>query len=166
MTAIRNSIFSGLAFGILLGLFLAALFEPLYALAVGLFSGFVFGTMMYFFLTSKSVKKQTQIENLNGQTVVRSGGANHFIKAEAVGGKLYLLEDRLHFKSHHFNTQNHELIINLLQIKEVSFYNTLGFFPNGLAVTTNDGQTEKFVVNNRKLWKEEIEKALNFQKRH
>lgn len=109
-------------------------------------------------MTSKTVKKQTQIENLDDKPIVRSGRANHFINGEAVGGKLYLLTDKLQFQSHGFNIQNHGQIIDLEQIREVSFYNTLGLIPNGLAVTTLDGQTQKFVVNGRRLWKEEIEK--------
>jgi hypothetical protein len=158
MTEIRNSILAGLAFGLLFGLFLAARFDTHYALIAGPISGLAFGTAIYFFVTSKTVKRQTQIENLDGKPIIRSGGANHFINGEAVGGKLYLLADKLQFQSHGFNIQNHGQIIGIEQIKEVSFYNTLGLVPNGLAITTLDGQTEKFVVGNRRLWKEEIEK--------
>jgi hypothetical protein len=158
MTEIRNAILAGLAFGLLLGLFFAVRFDTHYALIAGPVSGLAFGTALYFFVTSKTVKKQTQIANLDGKPIIRSGGANHFINGEAVGGKLYLLTDKLQFQSHSFNIQNHGQIIDLEQIKEVSFYNTLGLIPNGLAVTTLDGQTEKFVVNGRRLWKEEIEK--------
>jgi len=158
MTEIRNSILAGLAFGLLLGLFFAIRFDTHYALIAGPISGLAFGTILYFFVTSKTVKRQTQIENLDGKPIIRSGGANHFINGEAVGGKLYLLTDKLQFQSHSFNIQNHGQIIDLEQIKEVSFYNTLGLIPNGLAVTTLSGQTEKFVVNGRRLWKEEIEK--------
>lgn len=158
MTEIKNSILAGLAFGILFGFFLAFRFDTSYALIAGPISGLAFGAVLYFFVTSKTVKKQTQIENLDGNPIIRSGGANHFINGEAVGGKLYLLTDKLQFQSHSFNIQNHGQIINLQVIKEVSFYNTLGLIPNGLSITTMNGQTEKFVVNDRQLWKEEIEK--------
>ena len=158
MTEIKNSILVGLAFGLLLGLFFAVRFDTHYALIAGPISGLAFGAALYFFVTSKTVKKQTQIENLEGKPIVRSGGANHFINSEAVGGKLYLLKDKLQFQSHGFNIQNHGQIIDLEQIKEVSFYNTLGLIPNGLAITTLDGQTEKFIVGGRRLWKKGIEK--------
>jgi hypothetical protein len=158
MTEIRNSILAGLAFGLLFGLFLAVRFDTSYAIIAGPISGLAFGTTLYFFVTSKTVKRQTQIKNHGGKPVLHSGGANHFINGEAVGGKLYLLTDKLHFQSHGFNIQNHGQIIDIEQIKEVGFYNTLGLIPNGLSITTLGGQTEKFVVNNRKLWKEEIEK--------
>lgn len=158
MTEIRNSILAGIAFGILFGLFLAVRFDTSYALIAGPISGIAFGTALYFFVTSKTFKKQTQIENVDGKPIIRSGRANHFINGEAVGGKLYLLTDKLQFQSHSFNIQNHGQIIELQEIKEVSFYNTLGLIPNGLSITTLDGQTEKFVVNGRQLWKEKIEK--------
>lgn len=158
MTEIRNSILAGLAFGLLMGLFFAVLFGTHYALIAGPISGLAFGTLLYLFVTSKTVNKQTQIENLDGKPIVRSGSANQFINGIAVGGKLYLLTDRLQFQSHGFNAQDHGQIIDLKQINVVSFYNTLGLIPNGLAVTTFGGQTEKFVVNGRRLWKEEIEK--------
>lgn len=161
MTEIRNSILAGIAFAVLFGLFLAFEFDPQYALIAGPICGIAFGTILYFFVTSKTVKKQTQIENHDGKPVIHSDAANHFVNGEAVGGKLYLLTDKLQFQSHGFNIQNHGQIINIEQIKEVRFYNTLGLIPNGLVITTRDGQTEKYVVNNRRLWKEEIEKLIS-----
>ncbi len=164
MTEIRNSIWAGLTFGLLSGLFLAVWFGAHYALIAGPISGFAFGAAMYFFVTSRIVKKQTQIENPDGKPVIRSGGANHFIHGEAVGGKLFLLTDKLQFQSHSFNIQNHGLSISIEQIKEVSFYNTLGLVPNGLAIIKFDGQKEKFVVGNRRGWKQEIEKLKSGSK--
>jgi hypothetical protein len=158
MTEIKNSIFSGLSFGLLFGLFQAFSRDINYALIAGPISGLLFGITIYFFVTSKRVKRQTQIKNSDDKTIVYSGGANHFVNVEAVGGKLYLLTDKLQFQSHSFNIQNHGLIIEIEQIKDVSFYNTLGLIPNGLAITTLNGKKEKFVVSNRRLWKEEIEK--------
>ena len=159
MTEIRNSILAGLAFGLLFVIFLAIPFGVTYALIAGPISGLAFGIIVYFFVTSRTVKKQTQIQT-DCEKIIHSGGANHFINGEAVGGKLYLLTDKLQFQSHNFNFQNHGQTIDLNQIKEISFYNTLRLIPNGLAITTLDGQTEKFVVNGRQLWKEKIEKRL------
>lgn len=73
-----------------------------------------------------------------------------------MGGKLYLLTDRVQFKSHNFNIQNHSQTILLNDIKEIGFCYTLGIVPNGLFITTNSG-IEKYVVNNRKIWKDKIE---------
>ncbi|HVS92225.1 MAG TPA: hypothetical protein VHE59_09350 [Mucilaginibacter sp.] len=93
-------------------------------------------------------------------TVVYSGSANHFLNGESVGGKLFLSHDTLCFKSHKFNIQNHELNIDIRQIREVRYYNMLGIFRNMLEVVTQNGAVEKFVVNNRKAWKAKIEQMI------
>lgn len=155
---IKSSVLLGLVFGLSFGLILAIWNSVPYALTAGIVLGIVFGIKMYFFVTSKTVNEQTQIEDVNGNTIIRSGGANHFVRGEAVGGKLYLLIDEIHFKSHNFNIQNHEQIIRMDQIRDVKFFNPLGFLPNGLVISTNEGKKEKFVVNDRKFWKEDIEK--------
>ena len=71
------------------------------------------------FAKSKTVQNQTQIENIEGQKIIYSDGANHFVNKEAVGGKLYLLTDSVEFKSHNFNIQNHSQTILLKDIKEI-----------------------------------------------
>ena len=113
-------------------------------------AGIFFGTAIYLFAKSKTVQNQTKIENIEGQKIIYSGG-----------GKLYLLTDSVQFKSHNFNIQNHSQTILLKDIKEVGFCYTLGIVPNGLFITTNSG-IEKYVVNNRKIWKDKIE----IQKQH
>lgn len=95
-----------------------------------------------------------------GLSIIRSGGANHFLNGEAVGGKLYLLADKIQFKSHGFNIQNHGQIINIEENKEVKYRNILGLFPTGLAITTYDGKTERYVVGERRLWKEAIDRLI------
>jgi phosphate/sulfate permease len=164
MTEIRNSVLAGLAFGLLFGIFHAVLYDINTAIVAGPIAGLAFGVAIYFFITSKIVDRQTQIENLNDKPIVRLGGANHFVNGEAVGGKLYLLEDRLQFQSHSFNIQNHGQVIKIQQIKKVSFYNTLGLIPNGLSISTFQGKTEKFVVRKRHFWKKEIEKLISNNK--
>jgi hypothetical protein len=161
MKSIRNSILSGLAFGLFFGLYIAFRYGIQFAVIAGPVSGLAFGIAIYFFVTSKIVKQQTQIENVDENEIILSCGANHFKNREAVGGKLYLLTDKLQFKSHNFNIQNHGLEIPLVQISQTRFFNTLGLIPNGLEILTNDGRIEKFVVSDRKKWSEEIEKNKN-----
>lgn len=161
MLEIRNSFLAGISFGLLFGLFLAILFDTQYALIGGPVSGLGFGIAIYLFMTSSVVKKQTQIDNDDGKPIIHSGGANHFVKGEAVGGRLFLLTDKLHFQSHNFNIQNHELKIDLKEIKEVNIFRTIGLIPNGLSITKHDGRTEKFVVNGRRYWKNKIDKQTS-----
>jgi hypothetical protein len=159
-TELKNSIYAGLAFSVGFGIFQLISYNIERALIVGPISGVIFGVAIYFFTTSKTVKSQTQVENPDGTSILHSGGANHFKKGEAVGGKLYLMSDKIQFQSHSFNIQNHSLIIEMKDIKEVVFFNSLGIVPNGLKIITKDGNTEKFVVNGRKTWKSEIEKLM------
>lgn len=86
----RNSILSGVAFGLSLGLYCAFRYGILYAIIAGSVSGLAFGIAIYFFVNSKIVKRQIQIENVSNNEIIRSSGANHFKNGEAVGGKLYL----------------------------------------------------------------------------
>jgi GYF domain 2 len=97
--------------------------------------------------------------------VIHSGKANHFLHGESVGGTLYLYQQKLQFKSHSLNIQNHDSDFELKQIEEVFFYNTLGLVPNGLAIRLLNGNVEKFVVYKRKEWKKEIDNLLSGDKK-
>ncbi|TCD11249.1 hypothetical protein EZ449_07100 [Pedobacter frigidisoli] len=158
---IKNSIFAAVFFAVFFGIFEAIIFGIGYAAISAPIAGIFFGLLMYFFVNSKRVKAQTALNNSNESDIIHSGGANHFKNAEALGGKLYLLPDRLEFKSHRFNIQNHAFSIGINEIKKIAFYKTLGIVPNGLEVVLKDGEVEKFVVNNRNLWKENIEKLIS-----
>lgn len=158
MTKIKNSIGAGILFGIFFGIMQGIMHGTNAAIISAPISGLFFGIFIHLFVNSKAVKRQTQIETKDGESVIHSGGANHLKNSEGVGGKLYLLTDKLQFKSHSFNLQNHELVIYIDQIKDITFYNNLGIVPNGLAISLKDGRKEKFVVSGRQLWKTEIEK--------
>ena len=129
MEKIRNSILAGLAFGILFGIFLAVLFGINYALIAGPISGFAFGITLYFFLASKTVHRQTQIQTAEGESH-SFWRCKPFYQWRSSWRKTLSLSDKLQFQSHGFNVQNHGQTINLKQIKEVGFYNTLGLIPN------------------------------------
>ena len=156
MAAIKNSFLAGIFFGVSMGIVFSLIYESKYGIISGIVSGLFFGIAIYLFVNSKTIKNQTQIKNIEGQEIIYSGGANHFVNNEGVGGKLYLLTNNVQFKSHNFNIQNHSQTILLNDIKEIGFCNTLGIVPNGLFLRTDNG-TEKFVVNNRKIWKDKIE---------
>jgi len=100
------------------------------------------------------------LQSTDHDAIVYSGKANHFLNGESVGGNLYLFQHKIQFKSHSLNIQTHVLDIELSRIKEVTFYNTLGLVPNGLALKLHEGKTEKFVVYKRNFWKAEIEDLL------
>jgi hypothetical protein len=96
----------------------------------------------------------------DNETILKEGGANHFKGVEAVGGKLWLTNLRLFFKSHFLNAQPHEESYYLNDLVSVQPVNTLNLVPNGIKVTLKDGRTERFVVNQRQDWLTNISSKL------
>lgn len=121
-------------------------------LIIGVISGLLFGWLMGLFINSKFVKKTTKVDTEPGENILFQTPANHFKGIEGVGGKLYLTNKRLIFKSHKLNIQNHQLSIELTDINNVGRYKTLGLMNNGLSIMTNQNKTEKFVVEQVDEW--------------
>ena len=101
-----------------------------------------------------------QIDLVDNEKIEFAIGSNHFKGIEGVGGKLFVTNKRVVFKSHSINVQNHELVIEYFDIQSVQFYNTLGIIPNGLMILTKSGRKEKFVVWKRNAIKNIIEKKI------
>lgn len=95
-----------------------------------------------------------------GETLVRSGLANHFKGMESVGGKLYLTDHRLRFVSHKLNVQRHDESYPLREITRVEKTRTLGIVPNGLRITLRSGARERFVLYDRNAWVAAVEQAI------
>jgi hypothetical protein len=127
-------------------------------LIAGVLAGVLFGWLIGRFVKSRFVSETTKIQTGIDEDVLFETPANHFKGIEAVGGKLYLTNTRLIFKSHKLNVQNHELSINLTNIQNVTRYKSLGFIKNGLSVTTMDNKTEKFVVEQGEEWLKHLKK--------
>ena len=67
---------------------------------------------------------KVQIDLVDKEKIEFVKGANHFKGIEAVGGKFFVTNQRIVFKSHSFNIQNHELTIEFHDIQSIKFYNT------------------------------------------
>ena len=162
----RNRFRAGLSFGIAMAVFFIlqtllvndkqATNQTIKSIALGLvagaISGVLFGWLMGLFAKSKFVTQTTKIETDPDEHILFETPANHFKGIEGVGGKLYLTNKRLVFKSHKLNIQNHQLSIQLSDIKNVDGFKTLGLVNNGLSVITIDDKTEKFVVEQMENW--------------
>ncbi len=122
------------------------------AIVAGTISGLLFGWLIGRFVNSKFVNETTKITIDADEKMIFQTGANHFKGWEGVGGKLYLTDHRLIFKSHKLNIQNHELIIKLSDIKKIDRFKLLGFTNNGLSIITNEQSKEKFVVEQIEKW--------------
>lgn len=132
----------------------------------GALGGLLFGWSMGLFAKSKLLTQGTKIDTEPDETVLFETGANHFKGAEGVGGKLYLTNKRLVFKSHQFNFQNHEWSINLSDIDKVDRYKTLGLVNKGLSVTPAGNKIEKFVVQQPDKWVSQLRERSRLQQMH
>jgi len=163
-----NSLLIGFIAGILSALFalyILHLTVPLLSaisksLISGFFGGIITAILVFIFQNSRVLETQTSLEGVPMDMIIYTGGANHFLNREGVGGRLYLLKNRLQFKSHRLNIQNHELSLDLKEVQDVKFYNVASLVPNGLSIYLNNGKRENFVVNNRAVWKSLIIQAI------
>ena len=125
------------------------------------FLGFVFTSWKMGLLGNrKDLLNKPEVDLNPDESILFETGANHFKGIEAVGGKLYLTNNRLLFKSHKFNFQNHELSIPLSDIHSVGRYRTLGLVNNGLSIGTWNNNLEKYVVQNIDTWLEKINQKV------
>ena len=91
------------------------------------------------------------------EQIIKDGSANLQKNIEAVGGKLYLTNQRLVFESHKLNAQSGmvELEISNIQSSRACWTMFLGIipiFPNSLAVFTKQGKEYRFVLFGRHGW--------------
>ena len=136
---------------LIVAVFCGALAGVLYAWTIGKFS------------RSGWIDKQTRITTEPGESILFDTTANHFKGMEAVGGKLYLTNKRLVFKSHKINFQKHQLSIDLSDIQKMDRYKPLGIANNGLLIKTADNKIEKFVVEKRETWVDQLGKYSGLQ---
>ncbi len=120
------------------GAFACLLFES----GIGLFRKFMQANVGQ----SELVKDVTTINADPDEEIIFQTGANHFQAWEAVGGKLYLTNKRLIFKSHNMNIQKQELMIPLSDIKEISRYKVYRLSNNGMIIYLKDLRKEKFAL--------------------
>lgn len=153
----RYVFLGGLAFGVGMGAFFRVMTGSwYYGFHGGFFCGFAFG-----WLLRRVLKVSTSAPKLGvepdasfdpGESVVHWGPANHFKGIEAVGGKLFLTNRRLRFRSHRFNVQTHDESYPIEAIASVEPARTLGVIPNAIRLRLADGRRERFVVMAREHW--------------
>jgi hypothetical protein len=149
---LKMMLLTGIPFGLFMGIFWSFQYGAKSGVVMGIVAGVLFGALMGVFAGYQKKKFETERPSFVGEDLVKEGGANHFRNIEAVGGWIYLTDQRLLFKSHAINVQEHELSIPLQKISEATRCMTFGVIPNGLKIRTIDGKTEKFVVEDRKDW--------------
>lgn len=164
----RAALRTGLPYGLFMGIFWyiqAALGDeavnPWRPIIMAVISAIFFGAAMGWFLTRKKTWDSAKPTFADDESIILETPANHFMKIEAVGGRLYLTDRRLVFKSHHLNVQRHEFSIPLSDIAEQRPVPTMWVIPNGLLIRTDDEKTERFVIENRAEWIKKIGEAMH-----
>ena len=118
--------------------------------------GLIFGLFMKYIF---KIGNQIQINLQQNENIIKEGIANHIVKFDSVGGKLFLSNKRLIFKSHKINIHKHTIEIELNNISDCYKYKYLGIFSNRIKIITNENNIEKFVINKPNEWIETIKYA-------
>ena len=131
-----------------------------------IFQGIFFGLFMAYGLPlifkklGNKLGKSIHPDLSPNEEIETEGPANLFRGAEAVGGKLFLTNQKLVFKSHSLNILTGQSDFFFEEIAEVSARKTANLVDNGLRVLTHEGVTHDFVVEDRARWIEKLEEKL------
>ena len=151
MNAIKTALTQGIPFGLVMGVAFFFMGYQQAAIVGGVASASMFGGWMAYVSRRLEKKFAGQLQLEDAEHIVVEGPANHMLRAEGVGGWLYLTNRRLSFVSHKVNIQVHNLTIRVENIHGVDSGVSAGVIPNRLIVRTIDGD-EHFVVSNRASW--------------
>jgi hypothetical protein len=131
------------------------------AIVLGVFCSLVFSPIAYFKIFW-GIKDEILFKEIYKANIKYSSRANHIYNGISVGGKLYLTDKELIFQTNLINfTQKHEYVVNLTEIKIVSYYKTLGIIENGIQIESDTNDVEKFIVPQKEKWLDLIEKEIS-----
>ena len=121
------------------------------AIFQGIFFGVVFVLIFPWAMKKMLSKKVNNIipELLDEEEIEEEIFANLFRGIEGVGGKIFLTNERLIFKSHSLNIQKGQTDINYSDIVSVDKRKTAKLIDNGIKISTKQGTEYDFVVNDR-----------------
>jgi len=159
----KTALIATIAFGIPMGTLAGIIIGFAHGLSAGVSFGIKAaagsGLLLAGFMAIQRWRFSRARPEFTGEHLLHDGPANHFLKAEGVGGWRFLTKERLLFRSHQFNVQRHELSIPLAEITHVSPLNTATIFPNSPRFVTRSGREERFVVEANQTWCDEILRA-------
>lgn len=145
-----NFIISFLGWGIPMGLLFFIMFGSLKkGLILGGIGGMIFAAAMILFIIVLASRKDKLRERYGIKgNVIYDGAANRMVNKKAVGGWIFLMEDRFCFAAHAVNTTTGVWMIPYSDIADV----TKGKMVRSIAVHTKGGIAEEFVVDNCNEW--------------
>jgi hypothetical protein len=120
-------------------------------------NGLLFGLLIGSFLRSPIIPQIAEIPLRNDEVLLHSGLANHFLNMESRGGRLALTTSHLRFIPHAINLQRSSLEIPRDEILDIAPVRIFKVFSNGLAIRRRSGETEYFVVSDRRTWLDKLD---------
>jgi hypothetical protein len=87
--------------------------------------------------------------------------ANLYYGYIAVGGKIFLMKDRIEFHPHNVLQRYKPVILKFDSIEKTQLSRQFLFVPNCFSILNRDGVEYKFVASYRRLWVESIEFMVN-----
>lgn len=161
---------TGIMFSIILWLFDFFSDEKLYSIKSLIFQGVFFGIFFgigFPYINEKlagrfsnKIGAQIKPELETEEKIEIEGPANLFRGIEGVGGKIFLTNKKMIFKSHKINIQKGQTDIDYANIQEVVKRKTAKLIDNGIRIITQNGKEYDFVVNERNLWFEKINERI------
>ncbi len=124
------------------------------SLVTGLVMSIIFGFTMDKFVSKGPATDEVNVDNKleHDEQISFAVPANYFLKdLGGVGGKLFITNKNMIFKTHKYNFREDIRIISFSDIKEIKATKTLWFLNNGLTVFLTDNRKEVFIVDDRKL---------------
>jgi hypothetical protein len=116
----------------------------------GLLGGLFFNAgMSYFKKFAHGLAEGITIDLAHDERVLLEAPANHLLKHEGVGGKLWLTDKRLVFKSHKLNFQNHEQSFALHELSAIKKEEKLKL---GFRLELLNKDVHKFIVDSPSEW--------------
>ena len=145
-----NFMICWLGWGIPIGLLCIVVFGSiLKGLILGISGGIIFAAIIILFIIILSLRKDKLRESYGIEgTVLYDGAANRMVNKEAVGGWIFLMEDKFCCVSHAINIVAGKWVIPYSDIRAV----TKGKMIRSIAVHTKEGKVEEFVVDNSNEW--------------
>jgi hypothetical protein len=131
----------------------------IYGVSMTLFFIFLFPFMMKKILEKKIDNIKPEL--LETEKLEEEIFANLFRGLEGVGGKIFLTNQRLIFKSHSFNIQKGQTNIEYSIISSVQKRKTAKLIDNGIKIITKQNTEYDFVVNDRDDVLVKIQNKLN-----
>lgn len=147
---VMNFIFCWLGWGIPMGLLCSVLFRSIFkGLLLGIVGGLLFAGMMTAFLVILSARKNNLLKRFGIRgTVQYDGPANHYVNKKAIGGWIFLMEDRFCFAPHAFNYFADLWSVPYSEIAEAAN----GKKARTITLRLRNGETHDFIVNYRNEW--------------